>query len=102
MTNDFVHLHVHSEYSMLDGASRLKSLVARTIELGMGALALTDHGNMFGALQFNSACNEAGIRPILGCEINVTWRPPSSTSRTVDAHHLVLLAASQDGYRNLI
>lgn len=97
---DFVHLHVHSHYSMLDGAIRLTSLVDRTRELGMHALALTDHGNMFGAMQFHRTCSAGEVRPILGCEVNFV--PSLAADGPVESRHVVLLAASQDGYRNLV
>jgi DNA polymerase III subunit alpha len=99
---EFVHLHVHSQYSLLDGALKLKDLVKRTKSLGMRAVALTDHGNMFGAIQLYKACKEAEVQPILGCEVNVA-RPRTGERRgdeTVD--HLVLLAASEVGYKNLV
>src|SRR5689334_11704244 len=100
MTTEFVHLHVHSEYSMLDGAIRLDALVKKSAELGMRAVALTDHDNMHGALQFYNAAKSAGIAPILGCEVHVTAgdrRDPANRQQ----HHLVLLASSQEGYGNL-
>ncbi|MFO0680821.1 MAG: DNA polymerase III subunit alpha [Sandaracinus sp.] len=100
MAAEFVHLHVHSEYSMLDGAIRLKALAKRVKELGQPAVALTDHGNMHGTLQFTSACADQGIKPIVGCEVNLV-----SGSRKDPAPrphgHLVLLAESQEGYANL-
>ncbi len=100
MTQDFVHLHVHSQYSMLDSALRLESMVERAKSLSMRALALTDHGNMFGALQFYKACKGAGIKPILGCEVNLCRDHTNQRGR--DSQHLVLLAKSQTGYRNLV
>ncbi|MDH5675100.1 MAG: DNA polymerase III subunit alpha [Myxococcales bacterium] len=98
--SDFVHLHVHSQYSMLDSSLRLKAMVQRAAELKMPALALTDHGNMFGAVQFHRACGDAGIKPILGCEVNLCRDHRDQQSR--DSRHLVLLAGSQQGYRNLV
>ena len=71
-TGDFVHLHVHTEYSMLDGAARLDDLFARTSELGMGSIAMTDHGNVFGAYDFYSKATAAGIKPIIGMEAYLT------------------------------
>ena len=71
MTAEFIHLHVHSQYSLLDGALRVKDLAARAKSLGMRAVALTDHGNMFGAIQHYKACKEQGIGSIIGCEVNV-------------------------------
>ena len=101
MPPELVHLHVHSEYSMLDGAIRIDPLVAHVQAAGMSAVALTDHGNMFGALAFHRACERHGVAPILGCEVALT---PGARGDREDprAHHLVLLAASQQGYRNLV
>ncbi|MFI5299323.1 MAG: DNA polymerase III subunit alpha [Polyangiales bacterium] len=103
--SDFVHLHVHSQYSFLDGAIRLKDLVKRAVAHGSKAVALTDHGNMFGAITFYKSCKEAGLKPILGCEVNVA--PGAQSRARADAttgagHHLVLLARTDEGYRNLI
>ncbi|MBN1653398.1 MAG: DNA polymerase III subunit alpha [Deltaproteobacteria bacterium] len=97
---EFVHLHVHSQYSMLDSALRLSDLVARTKKERMPAVALTDHGNMFGAVQFYKACIREEINPILGCEVNICSDRKDKTKH--DSAHLVLLAHSQEGYRNLI
>ena len=99
----FTHLHVHSEYSLLDGMCRIPNLIARTKELGMDSLALTDHGVMYGAIEFYRLAKEAGIRPIIGCEVYIAQN--GHTSRTVNDknnYHLVLLARNQTGYRNLI
>ncbi len=99
----FTHLHVHTEYSLLDGMCRIPQLVERARELGMDSLAITDHGIMYGAIEFFVAAREAGIKPIIGCEIYVT--PGSRFSRTTsdrDNYHLVLLARDITGYRNLI
>ncbi len=101
----FVHLHVHSEYSLLDGANRVRALAARAAELGMDALAVTDHGNLFGAIEFYTACREAGIKPILGMEayISPTTRFDRSMGNIATAaYHLVLLAMNDTGWRNLI
>ena len=89
----FTHLHVHTEYSMLDGISRIPNLVARTKELGMESLAITDHGTFYGVVDFYSACKEVGIKPIIGCEVYVAHnshldKDPSERS----PNHLVLLA----------
>ncbi len=98
---EFVHLHVHSQYSMLDSSIRLKSLVERVKSFGMPAVALTDHGNMFGAVQLVKYCKEAGIKPILGSEVNVVpGRRDDPAQR--NHFHLVLLAKSQEGYQNLV
>ncbi len=103
---DFVHLHVHSEYSLLDGAARLKRLVERAVQLGFPAIALTDHGNLFGAIDFYQHARAAGIKPILGCELYVA--PGSRFERApVDgqyegANHVTALVRNEAGYRNLI
>ncbi len=99
----FVHLHVHTEYSMLDGLSRIPAIVSRAKQLGMDSLAITDHGGLYGAVQFYSECIEAGIKPIIGCEVYVA--PGSRHSKEVGdktPHHLILLAKNNTGYRNLI
>ena len=97
----FTHLHVHSEYSLLDGAAAIKKLVALCKELGLESLALTDHGNMFGAVEFYSAAKAAGIRPILGMEAYVA--PGSRTEREAKgisdaSYHLLLLAENNQGF----
>ena len=99
----FVHLHVHSEYSLLDGACRIKDLAARAAELGQTACAVTDHGVMYGAVQFYKACKAAGIKPIIGCEVYVAPRSRFDKEREYDSarYHLVLLCENMDGYRNL-
>ncbi|KPK16647.1 MAG: DNA polymerase III subunit alpha [Myxococcales bacterium SG8_38] len=101
MAAEFVHLHVHSEFSMLDGAIRIPELVAHADEMGMPAVALTDNGNMFGAVQLVHACKGTGVKPILGCEVNFTAgdrRDPQNR----ELSHLLLLASSQEGYHNLV
>ena len=101
---EFVHLHTHSEYSLLDGACRIPELINRAVEMGMPALALTDHGVMYGNIDFYSEAKAAGINPILGCEVYVA--PRSRTQRDPrkdkEQFHLVLLAKSEKGYKNLI
>jgi len=101
---EFVHLHVHSQYSLLDGALRVKELSARAKKLGMSAVALTDHANMFGAIQHYKACQGAGIQPILGCEVNVarTWSSAGARPGDEAMDHLVLLATNNEGYRSLV
>ena len=99
----FTHLHVHTEYSLLDGMCRIRKLVARAKELGMDSLAITDHGVMYGAIEFYLAAKEAGIKPIIGCEVYAA--PNSRLDRNAgdkDNYHLVLLAKDQTGYQNLI
>src|SRR5258708_3486380 len=100
----FTHLHVHSHYSLLDGLSKIDELVNRAKELGMEALALTDHGVMYGALPFYNACLEAGIKPIIGVEAYVAPRSLQDKNGKVDAdyYHLTLLAANDTGYKNLL
>jgi DNA polymerase-3 subunit alpha len=100
----FVHLHNHTEYSLLDGASRIPGMVARAAELGMPAIALTDHGVMYGAIHFYKACTEAGIKPIIGCEVYVAPRSRLLREGRVDRdpNHLTLLAADHAGYVNLM
>jgi len=102
----FVHLHTHSEYSLLDGANRIGDLVARVRELGMDSLAITDHGNLHAAYTFYETAKAAGIRPILGCEAYVAFGPRQARERPQWApsqySHLVLLARNRTGYRNLI
>jgi len=100
----FVHLHNHTEYSLLDGASRIPAMVARAAELGMPALGLTDHGVMYGAIHFYKACREAGIKAIIGCEVYVAPRSRLLREGRVDRdpNHLTLLAADHEGYVNLM
>ncbi len=102
--NEFVHLHVHSEYSLLDGLSSCQELAKHAVELGMPALALTDHGAMYGAVQFYKACKAAGIKPIIGMETYVAPRGRRDRHPQQDrtAHHLVLLAQNNTGYHNLM
>ncbi|MCL2616462.1 MAG: DNA polymerase III subunit alpha [Defluviitaleaceae bacterium] len=101
---NFAHLHVHTEYSLLDGSARIGELVARTRELGMGALAITDHGVMYGVIDFYKAAKAAGVHPVIGCEMYVASgsRHSKEGSRENTMYHLVLLAENNEGYRNLI
>ncbi len=104
--SSFVHLHLHSMYSLLDGAIRLNQLVDKACEYGMPAVALTDHGNMFGAVDFFQAAEKKGIKPIIGCEVYVAPQGRLSRNKRDDkeqdnAHHLVLLAMNDTGYKNL-
>ena len=102
----FVHLHTHSEYSLLDGANRIPDLISRTRELGMDSLGLTDHGNIFGAWTFYEQARAAGIRPILGFEAYVAFGSRHLREKPEGAPanyaHLVLLAKNKAGYRNLV
>ena len=102
--NDFVHLHVHSEYSLLDGANRIKDLPVRAKELGMNAMAITDHGVMYGVIDFYKACKKEGIKPIIGCEVYVAPRSRFDKEPNIDNDysHLILLAKNNEGYKNLI
>lgn len=101
---DFVHLHLHSEYSLLDGACRLTELVQRVKDLGQTCCAVTDHGNMFAAVEFYNACKAQGIKPIIGCETYVAPRTRFDKAGKIDSspYHLVLLCKNEQGYRNLI
>ncbi|MEW6325609.1 MAG: DNA polymerase III subunit alpha, partial [Nitrospirota bacterium] len=105
MTTPFVHLHVHSQYSLLDGANRIEDLVAQAKAHGMNALALTDHGNLFGAVQFYQQATKAGIKPIIGVEAYIA--PRSRLDRENHgvhhgSYHLILLATNYAGYKNLL
>ncbi len=98
----FVHLHVHTEYSLLDGACRLSRLVQRAKELGQTALAITDHGVLYGAVEFYELCKAADIRPIIGCEVYVARGSRRDRNRhSEEPYHLTLLCKDNDGYRNL-
>src|SRR5215813_6027175 len=106
---DFVHLHLHSQYSLLDGANRLPELCKRVSELSMPAVAVTDHGNMFGALGFYNEAIKLGVRPIVGVEAYIA--PGDRADKQIQAasesgegyaYHLTILAATQTGYKNLV
>ena len=100
---DFVHLHIHSEFSLLDGANRIKDLPVRAKELGMDSIAITDHGVMFGVIDFYKACKKEGVKPIIGCEVYVAPRTRFDKEPGIDNHyyHLILLAKNNEGYKNL-
>jgi len=100
----FVHLHVHSEYSLLDGAARIQELADTAARLGMSHLALTDHGVLYGAIPFYKACQTRGIKPIIGCEIYLTTGTLEDKGSRKDnpIYHLILLAKNEQGYRNLL
>ncbi len=104
MGDQFVHLHVHSEYSLLDGACRIKQLIQRVKELGQDAVAITDHGAMYGAIDFYKEAKANGVRPIIGCEVYVAPRTRFDKVNGLDTspYHLVLLCENQTGYQNLI
>ena len=101
--SNFVHLHVHSEFSLLDGANRIKDIPVIAKELGMDSIAITDHGAMFGVIDFYKACKANGIKPIIGCEVYVAPRTRHDKDSNLDSkyNHLILLAKNMDGYKNL-
>ena len=103
-TRQFTHLHLHTEYSLLDGACRIDRLFDRIKELGQTAVAITDHGVMYGAVDFYKAAKKAGIKPIIGCEVYVAPRTRFDKVHRIDSsnYHLVLLCENQTGYQNLI
>jgi len=100
----FTHLHVHTEYSLLDGAARIPELIAETKRLGMDSLAITDHGNMFGVVEFYKSAKKEGIHPVIGCEVYMAARTMADKDPMLDKKqgHLVLLAENQTGYKNLM
>ena len=99
----FVHLHVHTEYSLLDGACRISGMMDRVKELGQTAIAITDHGVMYGCIDFYKAAKAAGIKPIIGCEVYLTRRKMEDRIHGIDndPYHLVLLCENRQGYENL-
>src|SRR5256886_13109341 len=101
--DSFVHLHLHTEYSLLDGSIRMKELMKKAAEFEMPAVAITDHGNLFGVIEFYQEAQRAGVKPIIGCEVYVAPgshkdRPPS---RRESAYHFTLFARNLTGYRQL-
>ncbi|MCL2882977.1 MAG: DNA polymerase III subunit alpha [Coriobacteriia bacterium] len=98
----FVHLHNHSEYSLLDGATRVADMASRAAELEMGAVAITDHGFMYGVPSFHAACLKAGVKPIIGCEVYFTPDSQLRKDRKPELYHLILLAKDHEGYENLV
>ncbi|SVD85446.1 uncharacterized protein METZ01_LOCUS438300, partial [marine metagenome] len=96
------HLHVHTEYSMLDGLSKLKPLVDRASELGMESLAITDHGGLYGAIDFYKLAKAAGVKPIIGCEMYVASGSRFDRNPSDKIHHLTVLAKDSVGYKNLV
>src|SRR5918997_1194835 len=103
----FVHLHLHTDYSLLDGAIQIKPLAKLTAELGMQACAMTDHGNMFGAISFYQAMKSQGVKPIIGCEVYIARgsrkdRAGAAGPGEKANFHLILLAKDLEGYRNLV
>ncbi|GAG71775.1 unnamed protein product, partial [marine sediment metagenome] len=101
---DFVHLHVHTHYSLLDGLAKPADLVAKAKKIGMKALAITDHGAMYGASEFYKACKDAGIKPIIGVELYISPRRMQDKTPKIDTspYHIVLLAKNNTGYKNLL
>ena len=101
----FVHLHLHTEFSLLDGACRIKDLAKRVKELGQEAVAITDHGCMYGVIDFYRACKAEGVKPIIGCEVYVAPRGRTRFDKVheydAESRHLVLLCRNEEGYRNL-
>src|SRR5688572_18312244 len=106
MASKFVHLHTHTEYSLLDGLSNISKLTKYVKELGMDSIAITDHGAMYGAIEFYKACQKEGVKPIVGLEAYTTLKDhkirSEDGSRGADANHLLLLAKDEEGYRNLM
>ncbi|MBQ3201872.1 MAG: PHP domain-containing protein, partial [Clostridia bacterium] len=99
----FVHLHVHTQYSLLDGAARIKDLVSHAKELGMQALAITDHGSMYGVIEFYRACKDAGIKPLIGMEAYVAPRSRFEKEAAAREYaHLILICKNEVGYKNLM
>ena len=101
-SSEFIHLHVHTQYSLLDGACRIEGLVNKAAENNMTALGMTDHGNIFGAIHFYKAAKKAGIKPIIGCEAYIASGARTDKSPQSQTHHLTLLARDLDGYKNLL
>src|SRR3954466_1449676 len=103
-SDSFVHLHLHTEYSFLDGAVRMKELMKKATQLGMPAVAITDHGNLHGAIEFYQAAENAGIKPIIGCEAYMApgVMKDRPTNQRDAAYHFTLLAKDEAGYRNLV
>ena len=101
--SDFVHLHLHTEYSLLDGATRISSIADKALSLGQSAVAITDHGVMYGAVEFYNSLKKKGIKPIIGCEVYLAPRGRRMMEGKIDSanYHLVLLCKNAVGYRNL-
>jgi DNA polymerase-3 subunit alpha len=106
MTQDkkFIHLHTHSHYSLLDGLSKVETMVSIAKDAGMPAMAITDHGNMYGAIEFYKECKKVGLKPIIGCEVYVAERKMTDKEPGIDnkRYHLILLAKNLQGYMNLM
>ena len=100
--NPFVHLHCHTDYSLLDGACEIGQLMDTVVEQKMPAVAMTDHGNLFGAVQFYNTAKAKGVHPVIGCEVYVSQQGHKTRNDTDRYNHLILLCETQEGYRNLI
>ena len=101
--SEFTHLHLHTDYSLLDGACDVEKLVKRVADLGQTSVAMTDHGNIFGAVAFSEAAHKAGVKPIIGCELYVCKKDDHRAAPEGDEYnHLLVLAECDDGYRNLV
>jgi DNA polymerase-3 subunit alpha len=100
MITKFTHLHVHTQYSLLDGASKPAELIAYAKALGMDSIAMTDHGNMYGAVEFYEEAKKQGIRPIIGCEVYLATPDRHSRDQQSHRYHLILLAENNTGYHN--
>ena len=100
----FTHLHVHSHYSLLDGLSKIDDLLDYVKELGMDSVAVTDHGNIYGAVEFYKKAKAKGIKPIIGCEIYLSYEKMSQKRPNIDdkRFHLILLVKNEQGYKNLV
>ena len=100
---EFTHLHLHTDYSLLDGACDVEKLIAHVDKIGQKAVAITDHGNIYGAVHFFEAAKEKGIKPILGCELYICGNEDHRAAPEKDKyHHLLVLAENEEGYRNLV
>ena len=104
MPSNFVHLHTHSHYSLLDGLIKIDDLVDEAVKLGMPAIALTDHGNIYGTIEFYKKCREAGIKPLIGVETYIALESMAQKRPNIDnkRYHLILLAKNETGYKNLL
>ena len=103
MTSNFTHLHLHTEYSLLDGFTKIDKLMGKLKELGMNSCAITDHGNMYGVIEFYNKCVENDIKPIIGCEIYLAENDHKiKTPQNKRYYHLILLAKNNNGYKNLV
>ncbi len=104
MESKFIHLHTHSHYSLLDGLSKVEDMVRIAKEHNMSSMAITDHGNMYGAIEFYKECKKENIKPIIGCEVYVAERNMEDKEPGIDnkRYHLILLAKNIQGYKNLI